>query len=369
MKFQLIRRLGIYFVLTLAASSALAAEVRDELETIPVPRQWLYFGANAGYSSVNTSQRLESDKNGYQFNVKLLGSQYWRDWVGDLGVGYFYNRVSGTDLTSNLINAKVYVRTKAAFIELSPRYRFNENWQLGPVVNGLFGTDVSFDESETVDNKRFAFMAGARLQYEVGDNESRWRFGAQAMKDFNISNRNVLLVQADIQYGIPLGSTKASEPKEEAPAPVVYKRPVAPKFAEATTENSVKIYLGEAVLRFKTAKSELRPSSREILAKLSTYLVRNGNAWKAMRIEGHADKRGKIDYNFKLALARANRVKSELNLLGVANQKMSTKSYGITRPIDPADDLEAYALNRRVEIWLDGVSDAATVTRDLNELK
>jgi outer membrane protein OmpA-like peptidoglycan-associated protein len=369
MKFLSLPKFWIYLLLGALSTQSFAAEVRDELETIPMPRQWLYFGGNAGYSSVNTAQRLESNKNGYQFNVKLLGSQYWRDWVGDLGVGYFYNRVSGTDLTSNLIDAKVYVRTKAAFLELSPRYRFNENWQLGPVVNGLFGTDVSFDESETVDNKKFALMAGLRLQYEVGDNESRWRFGAQAMKDFNVSNRNVLLVQADIQYGIPLGSSKATEPKAEEAAPVVYQRPVAPRFAEVTAENNVKIYLGEAVLRFKTAKSELRPSSREILAKLSTYLVRNGNAWKSMRIEGHADKRGKVDYNFKLALARANRVKSELNLLGVANQKMSTKSYGITRPIDPADDLEAYALNRRVEIWLDGVSDAVKLTRDLNELK
>jgi len=40
-----------------------------------------------------------------------------------------------------------------------------------------------------------------------------------------------------------------------------------------------------------------------------------------------------------------------------------------TRPIDPADDLEAFALNRRVELWIDGVANPEALVRDLNELK
>jgi outer membrane protein OmpA-like peptidoglycan-associated protein len=62
-------------------------------------------------------------------------------------------------------------------------------------------------------------------------------------------------------------------------------------------------------------------------------------------------------------------VKLELVKLGAPKDKLSTEGFGPTRPIDPADDVEAYALNRRVELWIDGVTDPDAVVRDLNELK
>ena len=51
------------------------------------------------------------------------------------------------------------------------------------------------------------------------------------------------------------------------------------------------------------------------------------------------------------------------------SKKLKSEGFGPTRPIDPADDLEAYALNRRVELSLDGVTDPEAIVRDLNELK
>lgn len=361
-------------VLSLSASfsslvHAEEAGSRDYLKSVPGPRNWLYFGFNGGYSKVNVDSSVrESDKNGYQLNFKILGSRYYRDWVADLGAGYFYNSVSGDDLTSVLRNAEVVVRTRAGFVEFSPRYRFNERWQLGPVVNALFGTDVSFDESESQNNKNLAFIVGPRVQYEIGTDTARWRFGLQAMTDLNIEKRGVYLVQADIQFGIPFLNSDHSAPPPAPVAAPLPPRPQAPKFAEIMPDNNVKIYLGEAVLRFRTAQSNLRPSSREILAKISKYLVKSKDLWEHMRVEGHADRRGKLNYNMKLSRARADTVLKELARLGVEKKKLKAEGFGPNRPIDPADDLEAYALNRRVEIWLDGVSDPATITRDLNEL-
>lgn len=370
-----IRSLVIAFLAAslLVSSSVRADGERDHLATNPAPRNWLYFGFNGGISSVGVDDTInESDKSGYQFNLKLLGSRYWRDWVLDLGVGYFYNQVSGDDLASTLQDAEVTVRTRAGFVELSPRYRFDENWQVGPVFNALFGTDVSFDESETLNNKNFAFLIGPRLQYEIGDDSSRWRFGMQFMTDLNIANRSVMLVQADVQYGIPFGNKSESPRAEEpapAPSPTPTGRPQAPQFAEVTSSNAVKIYLGEAVLRFRTAKSDLRPSSREILAKVAKYLVKYSDAWGSMRVEGHADKRGKLEYNNRLSRARAESVVGELAKLGIPRKKMKAEGFGPSRPIDPEEDLEAYALNRRVEIWLDEVKDPYSISRDLNELR
>lgn len=333
---------------------------------------WLFFGANLGYTSVNPDDSIrESSRDGYAVHLKILGSKYWEKWVADLGLGYQHHMASGEDRISPLPGATINVKTRSAFLELSPRYRYDTNWQLGAVFNGFFGTDVAYDESTATNNSSFALAMGPRVDYETEGEEHRWRFGAQVMHDVTLSDRGIWWVMFDVQFGIPVSkSAEASEPAPEVPAPVVEapKRPVKPKFAEITPEKGVKIYLGEAVLRFKTASAELRPSSRQILVKMAKYLKKSPDAWKKMRVDGHADKRGKLAYNMRLSRSRAEKVKTELSKLGIPAKKVTAEGYGPTRPIDPADDLEAYALNRRVELWLDGVTDPEALVRDLNEL-
>lgn len=341
-----------------------------DLGSNPHWRDWIYFGADFGFSMVSTQATFnDNNKNGFQFNAKVIGTRYWRKWLGDIGIGWFYNRQTGDNAFSTPPGGKVTVTTWAGMFELSPRYRFNEHWQLGPVVNGLFGTDVSFDENTNDSGENLAVLVGPRIQYETSGEESRWRYGAQILTDLTIADRQAWLIQLDIQFGIPLKKIPAQPAPTPAPAVVASVRPKMPQFAEVTPEKKVKIYLGEAVLRFQTAKSALRPSSKEILTKVSSYLKKAPAAWGSMRIEGHADRRGKVAYNEKLSLARAEAVKATLVKLGLSKKKLQTQGFGPHRPIDPADDLEAYALNRRVEIWLDGVSDPESIVRDLNALK
>ena len=338
-------------------------------ETYP---DWFFVGGNFGYTSVNPSSQIqESDKKGYQASLRILGSRYVSDWVFDMGLGWFYNKVSG----DNQFVPGVAIReiTRGGFVELCPRYRFNDShWQLGPAAHALFGTNVSFDENPATDLERFALAAGVRGDYETGGEKSRWRFGAQFVTDLTISNRNVWWAVADIQFGIPIHAARAVEPEPTpvpTPTPIASSRPVAPKFAEVTPEKNIKIYLGEAVLRFKTAKSDLRPSSRDILSKVSGYLKKNDKAWGSMRIEGHADSRGKPDSNLRLSVRRAGSVKNALVKLGIPEKKLTTRGFGDTKPIDRGTDDEAYALNRRVELWLDGVSDPDSIARDLNQIQ
>jgi outer membrane protein OmpA-like peptidoglycan-associated protein len=352
-------------------------EDRSLLGYDPASRLWLYFGLDAGYTSVRPSAGShESDRDGYAAHLKVLVSKYTRNWIGDLGLGYSQHVASGQDQFSPLANATVRVKTRAGFIEFSPRYRFDTHNQLGLVLNGFFGTDVAFDESTTDANTSFALAGGARYDWETSpDEKSRWRFGLQVLHDLTIANRGIWWIMADVQFGIPLVFGDSNPPPAPTPAPVVApvveapKRPTAPQFAEVTPDKAVKIYLGEAVLRFKTASSELRPSSRQILEKVAKYLNQAPDAWAKMRVDGHADKRGKLDYNMRLSKSRADRVKRELSKLGVPTKKLAAEGYGPTRPIDPADDLEAYALNRRVELWIEGVVNPEALVRDLNELK
>ncbi|RYZ69356.1 MAG: hypothetical protein EOP09_07820, partial [Proteobacteria bacterium] len=255
----------------------------------PKPKDWIFFGANLGGTNVSPqASLLEADKSGTQFDLKVLYSHFWNDWVLDLGAGYLINNVKGTDSFSR----NWRVKTKAGFAEVSPRYRLNENWQLGLVLNGLFGTDVSFDQNESVDTQVFAVAIGPRINYEWGDDTGRWRLGAHVMTDLNVENRSVLWYMADIQYGFPISSSaRPHEPVEQTPEPApapepspdpltttpVPQNPIArveaPKFAETVGTGTVRIYLPEAILRFKTARSDLRPGSYAILSKVSEYLT------------------------------------------------------------------------------------------------
>lgn len=332
---------------------------------------WLYFGANLGYTTVKPADGIrESSRDGYAAHLKVLGSKYWEEWVADLGVGYQHHMASGSDQFSPQADGTVRVKTRSAFIELSPRYRFGPSWQLGAVFNGFFGTDVAFDESAVLNNSNFALAGGARVDYETPGQWHRWRFGAQIMHDLTVADRGVWWVMADIQFGLPVilgGSKTAAAPAAPVISPQT--RPIAPRFAEVTPEKGVKIYLGEAVLRFKTASAELRPSSKQILEKVAQYLKKAPGAWMKMRVEGHADKRGQFQYNQRLSKLRAEAVRDELSDLGIPKKKLSAEGFGPVRPIDPAEDLEAYALNRRVELSLDGVNDPDSLARDLNDLE
>lgn len=71
-----------------------------------------------------------------------------------------------------------------------------------------------------------------------------------------------------------------------------------------------------------------------------------------VRIEGHCDERGTVEYNYALGARRANTVRDYLARLGVAPERMETISYGKERPIDPANTEEAWAKNRRAQFFI-----------------
>jgi len=64
-------------------------------------------------------------------------------------------------------------------------------------------------------------------------------------------------------------------------------------------------------------------------------------------IEGHADERGTPEYNLALGDKRAQAAKEYLVGLGIDPQRLETISYGEERPLDPASNELAWALNRR----------------------
>ena len=75
--------------------------------------------------------------------------------------------------------------------------------------------------------------------------------------------------------------------------------------------------------------------------------VLRDNPTVSVRIEGHCDERGTIEYNQALGERRANAARDYLVRAGVDNARLSTISYGKERPFVEGDTEEAYAQNRR----------------------
>lgn len=67
-------------------------------------------------------------------------------------------------------------------------------------------------------------------------------------------------------------------------------------------------------------------------------------------LEGNADYIGSDKYNDKLGLDRAEAVKAELVKLGIPAERLSTVSFGESKPLVDEKTAAARALNRRVEV-------------------
>lgn len=92
--------------------------------------------------------------------------------------------------------------------------------------------------------------------------------------------------------------------------------------------------------------------SNTLSAEAKTVLKANASILKSnpslhVQIEGHCDQRGGIQYNIALGERRAMSAKHFLEDHGVEAARITTISYGKERPIDSAENEEAYAKNRR----------------------
>jgi peptidoglycan-associated lipoprotein len=98
-------------------------------------------------------------------------------------------------------------------------------------------------------------------------------------------------------------------------------------------------------LQFEFDRWDLTPEARRTLDELAVAL----KSFPGLRvgIEGHADERGTTEYNLALGSRRAQSARDYLVSLGIAAERLETISYGEERPLDPAHNEMAWALNRR----------------------
>ena len=66
-------------------------------------------------------------------------------------------------------------------------------------------------------------------------------------------------------------------------------------------------------------------------------------------IEGHTDSDGDFDFNQTLSEERANTVLNQLMTMGINKDRLASKGFGESQPINTNDTPEGKAKNRRVE--------------------
>jgi peptidoglycan-associated lipoprotein len=135
-----------------------------------------------------------------------------------------------------------------------------------------------------------------------------------------------------------------AEPVKEAPLAAPVEQPVAEPSpvmkAEIPTIELDRIH-------FAFDQASLSSEAREMLAANAVVLKTNPEL--TINIEGHCDNRGSDEYNLALGERRAQAAKEYLVSLGVAADRLQVISYGEEQALDAANNVTAWAKNRRAE--------------------
>jgi len=150
-------------------------------------------------------------------------------------------------------------------------------------------------------------------------------------------------------------ATPATPPAQAAPPPAQQASPPPPPAAsQAPIPGSPQDFIvnvGERVY-FDFDQFALRADALPVLDAQAAWLVRYPTV--TVQLEGNADERGTVEYNFALGARRANTVRDHLVSRGVAASRIQTVSYGKERLLDTGTTEEAHQANRNVRTGITG---------------
>ena len=109
------------------------------------------------------------------------------------------------------------------------------------------------------------------------------------------------------------------------------------------------VTLTDEAVKFRSGKAELSPEAKDSLTQMINTLKAD-NKSVYVEIQGHTDSQGSEEYNMKLGLERAEEVRRFLAENGIPLHRISTISYGETRPVVDNKTKANRAQNRRVVV-------------------
>ena len=111
--------------------------------------------------------------------------------------------------------------------------------------------------------------------------------------------------------------------------------------------------LAQRSVYFDYDSNAVKDEYRGLVQAHSRYLTGDKRDAR-IRIEGNCDERGSREYNLALGQRRAEAVKKVMTVLGVADNRIETISYGEEKPVAGGHDEQAWAQNRRADIKYQG---------------
>jgi peptidoglycan-associated lipoprotein len=103
----------------------------------------------------------------------------------------------------------------------------------------------------------------------------------------------------------------------------------------------------EERVHFEFDRADITDTGRAVLDRKLPIL--NGDNAIRLRVDGHADERGSVEYNLALSLRRAHAVRAYLADGGIAAARIEVAAFGEEQPLAMGGDEGAWAMNRRAE--------------------
>ena len=120
-------------------------------------------------------------------------------------------------------------------------------------------------------------------------------------------------------------------------------------------------FVFESSVLFDSARADISPAGRQSLDDLAAAVIDLEREippdlpW-ILRIDGHTDRQpisgGPFRSNWELSSARAIAVVQYLITKGIPPERLAAAGFGEFQPIDPGQDEDALARNRRIELKL-----------------
>ncbi len=105
-------------------------------------------------------------------------------------------------------------------------------------------------------------------------------------------------------------------------------------------------------LYFREGTDELTAESRQRLGDVLKEISRRGRNISEVTVVGHTDRVGKMEFNDRLSLQRAQSLVDELVKIGVARDAITASGRGEREPVVATEDEVPEARNRRVEVGI-----------------
>jgi len=185
----------------------------------------------------------------------------------------------------------------------------------------------------------------ARLKAEADANEARMKAEAEIAAAKSKAEADALKAREDAAKA---DADRARQAAEQLRAQLLeqFNRILETK----DSRRGLVITMGDVL--FDTGKYDIRPPTREMLAKLTGIVVAHPGL--KLEVEGHTDSTGSDELNQRLSERRADTVKTYLVQQGLDGSAVTAKGFGKTMPVEDNSSAAGRQKNRRVELIVSG---------------